>query len=121
MRAVGGRGASFPQLQPAGDADDLGVDFPRINASQLCAPQHRAMLAAHLSFGDLIYPILSRTGSAIYVRTNGKPFLDASGIFLGYRGASTDITATIQIRRNKSCEKLRLSLRMSRALRHWEH
>nr|WP_283810751.1 histidine kinase dimerization/phospho-acceptor domain-containing protein [Bradyrhizobium ivorense] len=58
--------------------------------------QHRATLAAHLLFRDLIYPILSQTGSPIYIRTSGKPFFDASGTLLGYRGASTDINATIR-------------------------
>ncbi|WP_407165916.1 PAS domain S-box protein [Bradyrhizobium sp. ORS 111] len=58
--------------------------------------QHRATLAAHLPFRDLIYPILNRMGSPIYVRTGGKPFFDAGGNFLGYRGASSDITATIR-------------------------
>jgi C4-dicarboxylate-specific signal transduction histidine kinase len=43
-----------------------------------------------------VYPTVNRTGSPIYVRTSGKPFFDANGKFLGYRGVSTDITATIR-------------------------
>ncbi len=35
-------------------------------------------------------------GSSIYVRTSGKPVFDANGAFLGYRGVSTDITASIR-------------------------
>ncbi len=58
--------------------------------------QHRATLDAHLPFRDLVYRSLSRTGSPVYVRTSGKPFFDADGSFLGYRGVSTDITATIR-------------------------
>jgi PAS domain S-box-containing protein len=58
--------------------------------------QHRATLDAHLPFRDLVYSTVNRTGSPIYVRTSGKPFFDASGKFLGYRGVSTDITATIR-------------------------
>ncbi|MCA1515604.1 PAS domain S-box protein [Bradyrhizobium sp. NBAIM01] len=58
--------------------------------------QHRAMLEAHLPFRDLVYRTLNRTGSPIYVRTSGKPFFDGKGNFLGYRGVSTDITATIR-------------------------
>ncbi|MGY3622308.1 PAS domain S-box protein [Bradyrhizobium sp. USDA 10063] len=57
---------------------------------------HRATLDAHLPFRDLIYRTVNRMGSPIYVRTSGKPFFDASGNFLGYRGVSTDITATIR-------------------------
>jgi PAS domain S-box-containing protein len=58
--------------------------------------RHHAALDAHLPFRDLVYPTINRTGSPIYVRTSGKPFFDASGRFLGYRGVSTDITATIR-------------------------
>jgi signal transduction histidine kinase len=32
----------------------------------------------------------------VYVRSSGRPFFDASGKFLGYRGTGTDITATIR-------------------------
>jgi C4-dicarboxylate-specific signal transduction histidine kinase len=32
----------------------------------------------------------------VYVQTSGKPFYDARGNFLGYRGTGTDITATIR-------------------------
>jgi PAS domain S-box-containing protein len=56
---------------------------------------HRAMIDAHQSFRDFVYTV-NRTGSAVYVRTSGKPFYDANGIFLGYRGTGTDITATIR-------------------------
>src|SRR6266852_4426272 len=58
--------------------------------------QHQATLDAHLPFRDLVYRTFNRTGSQIYVRTSGKPFFDAGGNFLGYRGVSTDITATIR-------------------------
>ncbi|WP_024521041.1 PAS domain S-box protein [Bradyrhizobium sp. Tv2a-2] len=58
--------------------------------------QHRAILNAHLPFRDLVYRTVNRIGSPIYVRTSGKPFFDASGSFLGYRGVSTDMTAIIR-------------------------
>jgi C4-dicarboxylate-specific signal transduction histidine kinase len=32
----------------------------------------------------------------MYVQTSGKPFFDAKGNFLGYRGVSTDVTATVR-------------------------
>jgi PAS domain S-box-containing protein len=57
--------------------------------------QHRTMLDAHLPFRDFEYT-LSGTGPPIYVRTSGKPFFDAKGNFLGYRGTGTDITAAIR-------------------------
>jgi PAS domain S-box-containing protein len=57
---------------------------------------HRAMLDAHQPFRDFVYPIASGSGSPVYIQTSGKPFYDASGNFLGYRGTGTDITATIR-------------------------
>jgi PAS domain S-box-containing protein len=58
--------------------------------------EHRATLDAHLPFRDLVYRTQSSVGAPIYVRTSGKPFFDASGKFLGYRGVSTDLTAEIR-------------------------
>jgi PAS domain S-box-containing protein len=57
---------------------------------------HRAMLDAQRPFRDFVYSAVSQVGFAIYIRTGGKPFFDADGNFLGYRGTSTDITATIR-------------------------
>jgi PAS domain S-box-containing protein len=57
--------------------------------------KHRAMLDAYLPFRDFEYT-LNGTGSPVYVRTSGKPFFDAKGNFLGYRGTGTDITAAIR-------------------------
>jgi len=59
--------------------------------------QHRAALDAHVPFRDLIYRSKDRNGSPIYVRTSGKPFHDANGNFLGYRGVSSDVTAAIRV------------------------
>jgi PAS domain S-box-containing protein len=58
--------------------------------------QHRAKLDAHLPFRDLVYRTEDRMGSPIYVRTSGKPVFGGTGAFLGYRGVSTDITASIR-------------------------
>jgi PAS domain S-box-containing protein len=57
---------------------------------------HRAMLDAHLPFRDFVYSAASESGSAVFVRSSGKPLFDAKGKFLGYRGTGTDITATIR-------------------------
>ncbi|GMP12039.1 PAS domain S-box protein [Bradyrhizobium sp. TM239] len=59
--------------------------------------QHRAALDAHVAFRDLIYRSRDGNGSPIYVRTSGKPFHDATGNFLGYRGVSSDVTAAIRV------------------------
>jgi PAS domain S-box-containing protein len=58
--------------------------------------QHRAALDAHAPFRDLVYRSKDRNGQPIYVRTSGKPFFDADGNFLGYRGVCTDVTAAIR-------------------------
>jgi PAS domain S-box-containing protein len=58
--------------------------------------EHSAALDAHLPFRDLVYRTQSSMGAPIYVRTSGKPFFDAAGKFLGYRGVSTDLTAVIR-------------------------
>ncbi|WBL75376.1 PAS domain S-box protein [Bradyrhizobium xenonodulans] len=58
--------------------------------------QHRAALDAHIPFRDLVYRSKDRNGTPIYVRTSGKPFFDADGNFLGYRGVCTDVTAAIR-------------------------
>jgi PAS domain S-box-containing protein len=58
--------------------------------------QHRATLEAHLPFRDLVYRTENRMRSSVYVRTSGKPVFDTDGGFLGYRGVSTDITASIR-------------------------
>jgi PAS domain S-box-containing protein len=57
---------------------------------------HRAMHDARRPFRDFVYSTVSESGSPIYVRSSGKPFFEASGKFLGYRGTGTDITATIR-------------------------
>ncbi len=57
---------------------------------------HRATLDAHQPFRDFVYRIASGSGSPVYIQTSGKPFYDAGGNFLGYRGTGTDITATIR-------------------------
>src|ERR1700722_16883844 len=57
---------------------------------------HRAVLDAHLPFRDFVYRAASSPGSAVYFQTSGKPFFDAKGKFLGYRGVGTDVTATIR-------------------------
>jgi PAS domain S-box-containing protein len=59
--------------------------------------QHRAALDARLPFRDFVYRAASETGSAVFFQTSGKPFFDANGEFLGYRGVGTDVTATVRV------------------------
>jgi C4-dicarboxylate-specific signal transduction histidine kinase len=43
-----------------------------------------------------VYQTKSESGSPVYVRSSGKPFFDAKGKFLGYRGTGHNITASIR-------------------------
>jgi PAS domain S-box-containing protein len=56
---------------------------------------HRALLDAHRPFRNFVYTV-DGNGSPAYVQASGKPFFDANGKFLGYRGTATDITAAIR-------------------------
>ncbi|WP_083588017.1 ATP-binding sensor histidine kinase [Bradyrhizobium erythrophlei] len=58
--------------------------------------RHREILDTRQSFRDFVYSILNELGSPVYVRVSGKPFFDAKGSFLGYRGTGADVTATIR-------------------------
>jgi PAS domain S-box-containing protein len=56
----------------------------------------RATLDSRKPFRDLVYLAADGDGSPIYVKANGKPMFDVGGEFCGYRGTSTDVTATIR-------------------------
>jgi PAS domain S-box-containing protein len=57
---------------------------------------HREAIEARKPFRDFVYRTANQSGLPVYVRSSGKPFFDAKGGFLGYRGTGTDITATIR-------------------------
>ncbi|WP_407167427.1 EAL domain-containing protein [Bradyrhizobium sp. ORS 111] len=54
--------------------------------------RHRADMEAHRPFRDFIYTLIGQDGSRVSIRTSGKPIFADDGIFLGYRGTSSDIT-----------------------------
>src|SRR5712692_5674600 len=57
---------------------------------------HVATLEAHQPFRGFVYRTAGADGSVVYIATSGKPVFDADGRFLGYRGVSTDVTATVR-------------------------
>jgi PAS domain S-box-containing protein len=57
---------------------------------------HRQTIDARKPFRDFVYRTANQSGAPVYVRSSGKPFFDAKGGFLGYRGTGTDITAIIR-------------------------
>lgn len=56
--------------------------------------EHRADLEAHHPFRNFEYTLRTKSGGEIAVRLSGRPVFDVTGMFLGYRGAGTDVTAT---------------------------
>jgi PAS domain S-box-containing protein len=54
---------------------------------------HRSLLEARQPFRDFVYRAARRGGSLVYYKISGKPIYDAKGVFLGYRGTGTDVTA----------------------------
>jgi C4-dicarboxylate-specific signal transduction histidine kinase len=56
----------------------------------------RASLDARESFRDFVYCTVDGRGDQMYVKASGKPVLDDSGKFVGYRGTGTDVTAIVR-------------------------
>jgi diguanylate cyclase (GGDEF)-like protein/PAS domain S-box-containing protein len=54
---------------------------------------HMAQLAARAPFADLEYDTVDEHGETRWFSINGEPVFDADGVFRGYRGTGTDITA----------------------------
>jgi PAS domain S-box-containing protein len=48
--------------------------------------------AAKREFLGFENPVVTRSGSVVWISTNGIPILDTNGTLLGYRGADTDIS-----------------------------
>ena len=67
--------------------------------------RHRSMLAARQPFRDFVYRAARTDGSPIYYKIGGKPIYDSKGVFLGYRGTGSDVTATV--RAQEEHERLR--------------
>ena len=59
---------------------------------------HMDDLAARRPFDSFVYRRLT-SHAELWVRTSGAPRFDAEGVFLGYRGFASNITAEIMVRR----------------------
>jgi PAS domain S-box-containing protein len=55
--------------------------------------RHRDDLEQRRPFRDFVLRKRMADGSFHYFRSSGKPFFDAAGVFLGYRGTAADVTA----------------------------
>jgi PAS domain S-box-containing protein len=58
--------------------------------------RHREDLEARRPFRGFRYRVVGRAGTVRYISVSGKPFVDDKGRFLGYRGASTDVTDRVR-------------------------
>lgn len=54
---------------------------------------HKALLARHEPFQDLIFQRLDLDGEVRTISVSGRPYLDSQGRFKGYRGVGCDLTA----------------------------
>ena len=57
---------------------------------------HRAALEARQTIRNFVFPHRDVEGRRHFSRIHGKPFYDADGRFLGYRGMGRDITAELE-------------------------
>ncbi len=98
--------------------DLLGLTRPEDTGNPADTPfwrSHRELLDRRLPFRDFIYPVTANTAAADtgndtgharvrYIRASGKPAFDEDGVFLGYRGTASDVTA--QVRAGETLHKL---------------
>ncbi|MGA2125291.1 MAG: AAA family ATPase [Xanthobacteraceae bacterium] len=58
--------------------------------------RHIATLEAHEPFHGFRYRTTRGDGSVLHLAVSGKPVLDREGLFLGYRGVTSDVTAAVR-------------------------
>jgi diguanylate cyclase (GGDEF)-like protein/PAS domain S-box-containing protein len=61
--------------------------------------QHRALLEARQPFRDFTYETRDGDGATRWVSISGEPVFDRQGVFRGYHGVGTDITARVNAER----------------------
>jgi len=81
----------------------LGIDF---SSGSMSRETFRKILKDRKPFRDFEYRYNHPNGQARYLRVNGKPFFNADGDFMGYRGSGSDVTDKVlakeEIQRAKS-------------------
>jgi signal transduction histidine kinase/CheY-like chemotaxis protein len=96
-----GRPASF-YLGKRRD-DDLQLDVDPETARRLVAT-----MEARLPFQNHLSQCRHVDGSLWHAKTNGKPILAADGTFLGYRGATANVTAEVEAGQRAEAARKRL-------------
>jgi diguanylate cyclase (GGDEF)-like protein/PAS domain S-box-containing protein len=67
-------------------------EAPALNLDESDWALHRALLARHEPFNDLLVCRAGADGRAHWVAVSGRPVFDADGTFAGYRGTGRDVT-----------------------------
>ena len=58
--------------------------------------EHLKVIDAKQPFRDFVYNIKGESGGPVWISTSGDPVFDDDGQFIGYRGASRDVTEQIE-------------------------
>ena len=69
------------------------TDIPEFSEHPELVAQHHAAVEARQPFRNLEYTHVKSNGDTVNVSVSGTPIFNDAGEFLGYRGATTDITA----------------------------
>lgn len=72
-------------------------DFPSLSPDEAGWRMHRADLDAHRAFRGFELSRTGDDGTERYLSVSGDPVFDDAGLFHGYRGVATDITARKRI------------------------
>ena len=75
--------------------------------------RHLDNLRNHRSFRDFVHPRTKPDGTVVYLAIAGRPDFDESGVFRGYRGTGTDITAQkyAELSRNTALQEAEIANR----------
>jgi len=89
---------AIPRMRP-GDIRNFIGKTRLESADTSLAPEawaaHSDDLANRRPFRDFVYPWKDSEGRLCHCRISGRPFFDNNGMFLGYRGNGSDITAQV--------------------------
>ncbi len=101
-----------------GDAEVIGKarwELPGVESETEAWRQHRADLQAHKPIRNFQFSYRNRQGTLRTVSISGKPIFDAEDRFVGYRGASHDITESKRAEQalRKQGESIRLLHRVA--------
>jgi diguanylate cyclase (GGDEF)-like protein/PAS domain S-box-containing protein len=83
---------SHSQFRPSESIGKYRWELPYVDVPKEVWDGHKADLAAHRPFYDLVLKRRTDDGNFRYVSLSGKPLFDAKGVFIGYRGVGKDIT-----------------------------